>query len=246
MADPLEELKKISAAERDASQGEAAEQAREAAKAREKEQREAREKKERAARAPGFFRSMRFFGLAMSGLVALVFFVSAALEEHWWNWQIVGGVLGAWAMVAALFGLDAATWRGRLPFKLVGFQTIGGKDDTSASRVPWLAFELELRFVDSAGAQRGTEPLARTMEILGNRINRAMQKDSEADFSGGRVWRVTEAGVLRGEATLQVYTTRLIEKWLRREVRLLHAAYPVAEVIVRARYTGSSYMTSSD
>jgi hypothetical protein len=43
-----------------------------------------------------------------------------------------------------------------------------------------------------------------------------------------------------------LYNSRLIEKWLRKEVRLLHRGYPVGAVTVNAKYTGRSFEVSGD
>lgn len=243
MSDPLEELEKISAAEQEEARGEAAEQAREAAREREKEQRKAEALARAGRRAPGFFSTTRFFALAMVGLIFATIVGSAWLEgDTWWRSPVVAGLGAAWLLITAVLWLDSVTWRRLLPFEVEGLETINGKDASGDSDVPYIAFELHLRFVGVGDDQARDK----TLEILGARVNRALQKDSELDFNGQRVWRVLGGGRLRGEGTRMLYTQRLIERWLRREVRLLHRAFPVGAVTVHATYTGKSFRTSSD
>jgi hypothetical protein len=242
LGDPLEELKKISAAEKAESQSELDEKARDAAKEREKEKRKAESLAEAGKKAPGFFSTVRFFGLAMVGLIGGTIVGSAWLEgDEWWKSPIVAGIFAAWGAIVFVFWLDSATWKGLLPFKVEGMETIHGRDKSGDSRAPYIAFDIHIRFVGVGDNQARNKVL----EILAERINRVLKKDGDMNLNEKRVWRVADGGHLRGEGSRALYTQRLIEAWLRREVRLLHRAFPVGAVTVIATYTGDSFRVSS-
>jgi hypothetical protein len=239
LGDPLEELKRISASESAAVQDELADTEKAAAKAREKERRASEARVAAGRTPPGVFRSYRFFYLLLAGVMLGGIGTSAIFEDDWWDTQIVAGVAGAWTAVLIFFVIDSVTWKRLLPFKLEGFDSIAGDKDPGEGRVPFLAFDIHIRFIGEGNAQAR----AQTLEILASRVNRALKKDGELSEP---TWRVVDGSSVRGEGSPMIYNGRFIEKWLRKEVRLLHRAFPVGAVTVNAKYTGASFEPSGD
>ena len=206
------------------------------AKKAEREKQHAAERKQRISdrSAPGYFGQMRFFTLA-----GTLVFGGAALGGAWSEGANVLPLI-TWALPVLVIAfvvtwLDALTWRRRLPFLVTGDDVISGSDGTDSDRVPWLRVTVRIVL---------REPFAHpavdsTLQVLAARVNTAMKKEQGDSFEPKQHWRVKD-GVLRGEVDKSLYTTRMLEKWLRREVRLLHQVAPVKHVEVSAAYTGSS------
>ncbi len=238
MGDPLEELNRISASESAEIRDELANKQKAEAKAREKERRAAAARVAAGRTPPGVFRSYRFFYLVLVGLLIGGFGSGAIFEDDWWDGRVVTLVVGGWTAVLVFFLLDSLTWKRLLPFKLEGFDSIAGDDDSGAGRVPYLSFDVHIRFIGEGSAAARTK----TLEILASRVNRALEKDGARDGQ----WRVVDGSSVRGEGSPMIYNARFLEKWLRKEVRLLHAAFPVGAVTVKAKYTGASFEPSGD
>ncbi|MBL8914571.1 MAG: hypothetical protein JNM17_27960 [Archangium sp.] len=241
MSDPLEELKRIAEKEAAEARDKAESESRDKQREREKEAAAARAKVENARRAPGSFSSMRFLGVGFAGLMLLTIIGSIWLEDDFaatrWFWPAVP----VWLLAMLVLIIDGLTWRARLPFKLIGYETIEGTDKTGSNHAPYIRFEVRITLQGHASH----EAVAHTLEILGKRVNAMMFADKEADFGGAKVWRVSVRNSVGGQASRAIYTGRVIEKWLRKEVRLLHKAVPVSQVTVEATYSGDSYWVSS-
>lgn len=209
----------------------------EAARQRERDKRVARARDD--ARAPtGFMRSMRAFTGMMGGMLLLVGAATNALEGPLFAWRSWAVVTAVWASVMGALALDARTWRRRLGFALDGFDHISGVDASGSDRAPWVRFEVRVVPRDDDSAARAA--CARVLEILASRVNVMIAKDKDLSPSEEQRWRVDAKGACTGESTLAIYTTRLIEKWLRSDVALHHRTHAVARVEFRARYTGAS------
>lgn len=236
MSEADEELKRLAARERAAELDEAQQKAAAANRERERAAHRERDAVASARSAPGFFGQVRFFFLALTAVIGLVVVVTLAIGGYEIPWRAVG--VGAAALVVAGFALwlDAATWRGRLPFALEGDTRIDGDDPRQDEHVPWIAVSVRIHL---SGGQ-STPALSATLELLASRVNRAMRKDDEARFTPAQSWRV-QGNEVCGETDKSLYTTRQLERWLRKEVRLLHRTCPVARVVVSAHYTGGSY-----
>jgi hypothetical protein len=211
-------------------------------RAEKKQARRESRRQERAQQAPGFFGSMRFFlwmAVSLLGGVAVIVLLSVGQIEEGSDWLVPAAI--GWAAVLPLAWLDARTWRTRLPFPVHGDRRILGSDTTDDSHVPWIEVRVEL-FVGRSDASAAVEQVLR---LLASRANRLHRNDKEANFGGARVWRV-DGRVVRGETTLAFWTTRVLEKWLRRDVRFLQRVVRVEQVRVRARYTGDSYRADFD
>lgn len=235
-AEADEEARAVEQRKRDAAQAEADEASAEAAA-----------KQRDAAKAPtSFVRSTRFFYLASLGVVGGVSVVVLLLEGIAMPWDSIGGAAAAWTVVVAGLALDHAMWRRRLPFTLVGYDRIGGTDRTGDDMAPWVAFTVQIIVKDDVPVA-AKEAVRRTLQILASRVNARQRKLKDARFGGEQVWRVQEEGpfLARGQATFGIYTTRLLEKWLRRDVRLLEKIAPVERVVVDARYTGRGFRLPS-
>lgn len=241
MSDPLEELKRIAAKEAEAAREKAEAESRDKQREREKEAANEAAKLEDAKRAPGSFSSMRFLGVGFAGLMLFTIIGSIWLEDDFaatrWFWPAVP----VWGLAMLFLIIDGLTWRARLPFKLMGYERINGTDKSGSSRAPYIRFEVRITLAGHASH----EAVAQTLEILGKRVNAIMFADKEADFGGAKVWRVSGGMSVGGQASRAVYTSRVIEKWLRKEVRLLHAAVPVSQVWINAEYSGDTYWVSS-
>ncbi len=243
MGDPLRELESsAAAATRDAQAAADARRNDEQRAARQTVQKRTR-KERSAARAPiSFFSSMRFFGLAGVLLIGGVVGAVAHLENAKMPWPEIAAAVGAWAAVVALLALDNATWRWRLPFRVTGYQHIDGSDGTAGDYAPWIAFRVEIVTKGDASARAH---VAKVLGILESRANKEGFSDKDTKYGGAQVWRVHENGSVAGQGTFAIYTTRIIERWLRREVRLLARVVPVEKVVVSAKYTGSGYRLPS-
>lgn len=228
-----------------AAEAKAAEQALVDAAARKRDAAAKRERDERAARArddarapTGFMRSMRAFTGMMGGMLLLVAAATNALEGPIFAWRWWGVAVAAWASVMGVLALDARTWRRRLGFALDGFDHISGVDSSGSDRAPWVRFEV--RVLPRADDPAARAACARVLEILSSRVNVMIAKDKDLSPTDEQRWRVDAKGVCTGESTLAIYTTRLLEKWLRSDVALHHKSHAVERVEFRARYTGAS------
>lgn len=239
MGDAEEKLRQLEAEAR-AEERKVLEAEAEAARATQrKEAAEATKRREGDRRAPGYFSQMRFVGLMAVALVA-----GALLGGAWSEGAPVGPVFlyGApvWALAVLVTWVDSLTWKKRLPFEVRGEDVISGTDGTGSDRVPWIG--VTIRVVLQANA---THPAVNTtLQVFASQMNTMMKADTDASFTDQQRWLVKH-GLLRGETTKAMYTTRMLEKWLRREVRLLHEVARIERVEVSAAYTGSSYWAPS-
>jgi hypothetical protein len=193
------------------------------------------------ARAPtGFVRSMRFFYLGGLGVVGLAVFFGMLTEvDGPMPWPVVAGVVSGYAAVLTGFALDNALWRRRLPFPINGFDVIEGKSRADSDEAPIVGFTIR---IEVAGDTKARD---QTLEILAGRVNAILKKDSDLkDSSGKYEWRVND-GTLTGSCSFQIYTTRVIERWLRSDVRLLAKVTRIERVYVNARYTGDTFSLPS-
>jgi hypothetical protein len=176
-----------------------------------------------------------------SGRVAVVVLGGALAVPVAWQ---AGGSAAGLAVLAAALGLLAAHraeqwwWRRRLPFRLVGFDEIGGEQGSvSEDETSYVACELRVHLVEPGA---GTDAVRRALLLLADRLREAQAGTSRFEVTPARAWRV-EGAVLRGELDGRLWGDRWLEQWLRREAVLLHRAHPIREVVVDARYTGSAY-----
>lgn len=241
--DATDELRRRVEAERAAARAESERRSRAESRGHEEELRRRARQRDRARRAPaGFFLSMRFWGLAFAaGLMLIVLLVivmegNPATQAPW-----LVPFAAIWLLAFAVLWVDSATWRKRLPFVVEGDLEIEGEDRTGEGVVPWIAVRVDLELQQAAPHPA----VGHALQLLANQANRLLADDKEANFGGAQVWRAGEAHVA-GETDASFWTTRVLERWLRNEVRLLNKAVPVARVKVHARYTGSGYRSSSD
>lgn len=196
----------------------------------------------RARNAPGFFGSMTFVWFLATALLALALAFVLAFQgqlEQYGLW--FGPPAIVWAIAFLIFWMDAVTWRSRLPFRLTGDRVIHGRDNTDSDEVPWIEVQVTVELTGS-GAQTAVE---HALQLLATRANRLLRGDKEANFGGDRIWRV-EGNIVRGETDPSFWTTRVLEKWARRDLRLLRKITPIHQIKVHARYTGRSYRANFD
>lgn len=146
-------------------------------------------------------------------------------------------VLGWLGVVAALY-VDTVTWRARLPFRVEGYTVIDGVSPPDEGYAPWIALRVRIELkkpTPEAASQRG-----RTLDLLVGRVTQMLAEDTDVNPGPDQVWRRNGDEAV-GQAGFPIYTARVIERWLRRDVRRLARAYPVDGVVVTARYTGSGY-----
>lgn len=239
--DELEKLAEI--ARREAGEDRAARSRRGRAQQGEADRAKRRRKQQHAAeaRAPvGFFRSMRGFGVIMLTGVVGVSVLAFGLHDAALPWGTLGAAGAAWALVVALLVIDNVTWRGRLPFRLEGYDHIGARAPDRDGVAPWMRVAVTVRLADGVDAAAAAPHVARVLGILASRVNKEMTGDPDRRFDADQRWKVAD-GTAEGETTYSFYTRRLCERWLRREVRLLARAFPLERVVVRAAYTGSGY-----
>lgn len=241
--DAEEELRRRAQAEQATAREEAERRSEAARKARAQEARRTEQKRARDRFAPaGFFRSMRFFWLAAAALVMLVILGVMTMEgDLTTHARYLAPVAVLWLIAFTVLWFDAATWRKRLPFPVEGDLVIEGEDRTGDSEVPWIAVTVEIVLAQAASH----EALRHTLEVLASQANRLLVDDKEARFGGEKVWRA-DAAQASGQTDPSFWTTRLLERWLRNEVRLLHQVAPISRVKVHARYTGAGYHISTD
>ena len=199
----------------------------------------AEERRRRAqARAPiGFVGSPRFMVMALSG--GLIGMSWVALHEA--LPAVVNGAALAWLVVTAAIVIDVYTWRRRLGFTLEGYERIDGTSPAEDGFAPWIAFSVAIYLRDvSADAVRQRD---RVLEMLITRIDKMHKADNDLS-SRAPVWHRSDTATA-GDTGYPIYAKRVIERWLRREVRLLAAAYPIDRVVVSARYTGGGFHVST-
>ena len=248
MADRLDRLKKeaesLARAERERAAGAEARQAREVRDQQETEQRRRR----RQAQAPSSFLRSTAAMRAWLALGLLLALAGAGLLDPTVRPLAeavvpVGGLLVG--VYLALSALSQAGWRARLPFQLVGFDTIEGEDDSDEEHVPWIAFEITVRL--RREDPRAVAAVEDALKILASRANAEMAADESRGFGAARFFGLAPGHRVLGEGTAALYTTSLLQRWLRREMRLVaHETGLVESVVIDARYTGQSYHLSSD
>ena len=86
-----------------------------------------------------------------------------------------------------------------------------------------------------------TRELAAVLELFAERLNDAQQANKHFATSVERPWRVVAGESLTGELDGSMWGSRLLERWVVRDLRLLHRICPIREVVVEARYTGATY-----
>ena len=212
-------------------------------RAQQKEAAARKRHKKDAQRAPtSFVRTTRFFLTAAAGLVGVVVVVVLAVEGAALPWAWIVGAFGAWVALSTAFAVDHALWRARLPFKLVGYDQIGGSDRTDDDEAPFVAFRVQVVPQD-AGADRA--PIAAALSILAARVNAVMTANEDAKFRAEQAWRQDGDDAVVGEASFSIYTTKVLEEWLRDDAQLLARVVPLQRVVVDARYTGRGFTLPS-
>lgn len=188
-------------------------------------------------RAPtAFHRTTRAFALGMLQLLALAAFAGLWLEGvDVTTWLLA--FEASWLLVSGAVLLDHHTWRARLPFELQGYDTIEGTDTTDDDTAPFVHVRVTIE------ADGDLTPAHTALVILATRMNRTLQSDS--DTASAKAWQV-DGPCAEGEATFSLYTTRVLEAWLRREVCLAAKASPIRRVRVYASYTGYGYRLPID
>lgn len=206
----------------------AAEAARAADHARKREQ----------SKAPiGFFRSMRFFWLALSavsiGVVALV------VED-----VRVAFAFAAWFVVFGALFVDARTWRRRLPFVVDGYDTIHGEDHSDRNHGTWLRVQLTIKLATTSSDALAARKSACAVLVACMNAGLAADKSLDDDDRKKQAWRMTNDGCVGG-ASLALFITRQLERWLRNEATLCARVGGVDRVVVDARYTQDRFWVSS-
>lgn len=219
-----DELKRLAEAER---ASERAKQERAAAAAAREARRDAKRSlsaREKDARVPGFGAQPRFelLKVAFIGLVLLgaigPLVPDVGLHRAWY------AACALWALLLTLALVDALTWRRRLPFSLIEPDRLTGHPDSRDDYSTWIEVGVSVVLRDGS-----TPPaLATALELLVTRLNRLMGEDQ--DFSGALAWRSRAPNAVGGHVDHRFFSARVLEKWLRREVRLLHGAHPVERV----------------
>lgn len=196
------------------------------------------------SRAPiGFFGSLRFLGLLLGG--GMVGAALGVLKVLHVPIPTIGAVwLGiAWLIVIVVLLVDFLTWRVRLPFRLDGYEHIDGTSPAQSGYVPWIDLRVEIHLCKvTAESERQRN---RVLDLLAARIEQMLLGDKNANCGPAQAWSRKDEFV-SGQVGNSVYSTRLIERWLRRDVRRLAKAYPVDRVVVVARYTGSGYYVAAE
>lgn len=154
-----------------------------------------------------------------------------------WPWWVALAPIGLTLCVLMALWVDARTWARRLPYRVVGLDRIAGAARREDDWEPLIAFEVRLTLLRAGPEDAVALPVAHALAILGARVDRLNRRDPELRRGGEPAWQAQGLSVV-GRSHLGVYREAVLERWLRRELRLLHRLHPVATVEVCARFTG--------
>jgi hypothetical protein len=227
VSDPVDELDRLAAEQRDAESRHA--------------RRAARWRRRPRPTAPAGQRVSPW----AQGRVAVVIMAGGVVSVVAWQlagWRVGLPAVGAVALALALIRLDAWWWRARLPFGLEGFDFIHGTSRGSPNHHPVIEVRVQVVLVDPAG---GAATVAKALGLLASQVELARRREKRFPRDAKYDWRVGADGALTGAFGYSLWGSRLFERWLRREAQLLHRAHPVRVVVVRAAFTGATYYVPS-
>jgi hypothetical protein len=173
------------------------------------------------------------------GLALMVGGVATAVSWNVWGARQSVWPLALCALAVAAFVAQGWWWPRHLPFRLTDADRVRGERPSAGKgQIPYVHFTITVHRKDKS---QGESELAAVLELFAERLNDAQQANKHFATSVERPWRVVAGESLTGELDGSMWGSRLLERWVVRDLRLLHRICPIREVVVEARYTGATY-----
>ncbi len=198
----------------------------------EREMRAHRHRSQGPRRVDGVAVTSRFTLVRGVGLVSAVVAlgVAAILDDPraWLPW--LAAVPATCLALGLFFWFDALTWRRRLPWALEGDRIIEGLATTSAVHGDVIRVTVTVTLRSGE-----VHPVLTTALILLARQAQALKPEGVRGY-----WQMVP-GTTRaeGDSNFDFFEGRVLERWLRRDLRLVHRITPVERVTVHAEFAGT-------